>query len=64
MKKILSIEGGGIKGLIPALLLTEIERCTGQPIARMFDLLAGTSTPAELRTRLEIANDDMDDAPG
>lgn len=42
--KILSIDGGGIRGIIPAMVLTEIEKRTGQRIAEMFDLVAGTST--------------------
>src|SRR5215218_7874385 len=42
--KVLSIDGGGIRGLIPALVLAEIERRTGRPTADMFDLIAGTST--------------------
>ena len=40
---ILSIDGGGVRGLIPAVLLAEIERRTGRPIAELFDLVAGTS---------------------
>jgi uncharacterized protein len=40
----LAIDGGGIRGLIPALVLAEIERRTGRPIAEMVDLVAGTST--------------------
>jgi uncharacterized protein len=40
----LAIDGGGIRGLIPALVLAEIERRTGRPIASMVDLIAGTST--------------------
>ena len=42
--KVLAIDGGGIRGLIPALVLAEIERRTGRRIAEMFDLIAGTST--------------------
>lgn len=42
--KILSVDGGGIRGLVPALVLTEIERRTERPIASLFDLIAGTST--------------------
>lgn len=42
--KVLSIDGGGIRGVIPAVLLQEIEIETGKPIAELFDLLAGTST--------------------
>jgi len=38
--KILSIDGGGIRGLIPALVLAEIEKRTGQSISSLFDLVA------------------------
>jgi uncharacterized protein len=44
--KVLAIDGGGIRGLIPALVLEEIERRTGRPAADLFDLVAGTSTGA------------------
>ena len=44
--KILAIDGGGIRGLIPALVLAEIEKRTGRPISSLFDLVAGTSTGA------------------
>jgi len=44
MKRVLSIDGGGIRGLIPALVLAEIESKTGKAIADCFDLIAGTST--------------------
>jgi patatin-like phospholipase/acyl hydrolase len=42
--RILSIDGGGIRGFLPAGLLAEIERRTGKPVSALFDLLAGTST--------------------
>ena len=41
---ILSIDGGGIRGIIPAIVLAEIEKNTGSKIANLFDLIAGTST--------------------
>ncbi len=44
MQKVLSIDGGGIRGIIPAMVLAEIERRTEKRIAEMFDLIAGTST--------------------
>lgn len=44
MIKVLSIDGGGIRGVIPALVLTEIEKRTERPISKLFDLIAGTST--------------------
>jgi len=42
--KILAIDGGGIRGMIPAVVLASLEQRKGQKIAGMFDLIAGTST--------------------
>jgi patatin-like phospholipase/acyl hydrolase len=42
--KVLSIDGGGIRGIIPALVLAEIERRTERAACELFDLIAGTST--------------------
>ena len=42
--KVLSIDGGGIRGIIPAMVLGEIEDRTGKPASELFDLIAGTST--------------------
>ena len=42
--KVIAIDGGGIRGLIPALVLAEIESRTGRRIADMAGLIAGTST--------------------
>jgi len=47
-RRILSIDGGGIRGLIPATLLGSLERATGQPARDHFELVAGTSTGAIL----------------
>src|SRR3954463_8721575 len=44
--KVLAIDGGGIRGLIPALVLAEIEKRSGRAISSLFDLVAGTSTGA------------------
>ena len=44
MRKILSIDGGGIRGVIPAVVLADIEHRTGRPVTELFDLVAGTST--------------------
>jgi uncharacterized protein len=44
IRKVLSIDGGGIRGLVPALILAEIEARTGKSIASSFDLIGGTST--------------------
>ena len=47
--RILAIDGGGIRGLIPALVLERLEtlikaRSPGATLASSFDLVAGTST--------------------
>jgi uncharacterized protein len=42
--RVLAIDGGGIRGLIPALLLTEFERRSGRRVFELFDMIAGTST--------------------
>lgn len=44
MKRILSIDGGGIRGILPTRLLQAIEEKTGKSIASQFDMIAGTST--------------------
>ncbi|MCF8090643.1 MAG: patatin-like phospholipase family protein [Desulfotignum sp.] len=61
MKKILSIDGGGIRGLIPALVLAEIETRTGKAVADCFVLIAGTSTGGILA--LGFARDDGSGRP-
>jgi uncharacterized protein len=52
--RILSIDGGGIRGIIPALVLARIEQLTKRPIAQLFDLVAGTSTGGILALGLTI----------
>lgn len=43
-RRILTIDGGGLKGAMPAAFLAEIEEMSGQRIVDNFDLIAGTST--------------------
>ena len=59
MKKILSIDGGGIRGIIPGMLLVALERrlqrVSGDPgaaIVDYFDFFAGTSTGGILTSLL------------
>jgi patatin-like phospholipase/acyl hydrolase len=42
--KVLAVDGGGIWGVIPAMVLAAIEEQTKRPISDMFDLVSGTST--------------------
>ncbi|WP_333342459.1 patatin-like phospholipase family protein [Microcoleus sp. BROC3] len=54
----LSIDGGGIRGIIPAIVLNYIEERTGKRIATMFDFIAGTSTGGILALGLTRKNSD------
>ncbi len=42
--RVLSIDGGGLRGIIPLRVLMELERLTGRGAATLFDVVAGTST--------------------
>lgn len=44
MKRILAIDGGGLRGAIPASFLAEVEEQIGDRVVNYFDLIAGTST--------------------
>jgi hypothetical protein len=44
VRRILSIDGGGIKGVFPASFLATVEGVVGHNIADYFDLIVGTST--------------------
>ena len=52
--KILSIDGGGIRGVYPARFLTKLEAGLGAPIAEHFDLICGTSTGGILALALAL----------
>jgi uncharacterized protein len=45
-RRILAIDGGGVRGIIPAVLLARLEEVTGKPARETFDFVAGTSTGA------------------
>lgn len=56
MKKfrILSIDGGGLRGVVPLTILKQVEVITGKPISESFDLIAGTSTGGLITCALTI----------
>lgn len=52
--RILSIDGGGVRGMIPATFLKGIEQRTGKAVHELFDLIAGTSTGGILTMGLTV----------
>lgn len=62
MINVLSIDGGGIRGLIPALVLRHLEDESGESVAELFDLIAGTSTGGLLTLALTIPDEEGEDA--
>ncbi|MEH2073172.1 MAG: patatin-like phospholipase family protein [Nostoc sp.] len=63
--KILAIDGGGIRGIIPTMILAEIEKRTQKPIFSLFDLISGTSSGGILALGLSKPklNLDIPDSP-
>ena len=51
-RRILAIDGGGIRGIIPAVVISHIEKQVGKSAAECFDLMVGTSTGGILRSAL------------
>jgi uncharacterized protein len=50
--RILSLDGGGIRGIISATMLAHIEKQINQPLNEYFDLIAGTSTGSILASAI------------
>ncbi|MDR9451532.1 MAG: patatin-like phospholipase family protein [Acidimicrobiia bacterium] len=56
--RVLTIEGGGVRGIIPTRLLTALESLAGAPISDLFDVLVGTSTGGMLALGLVTPGED------
>ncbi|MBO0909883.1 patatin-like phospholipase family protein [Arthrobacter sunyaminii] len=57
MLRILSIDGGGVRGIIPVIWLTHLERRSGQRTADLFDLIVGTSVGGMIALALACPRD-------
>ena len=57
-RRVLSIDGGGIRGIIPALVIAHLEQKTGQPASELFDLIVGTSTGGMLALGLALRGEE------
>ncbi|HEX6589476.1 MAG TPA: hypothetical protein VF039_10665 [Longimicrobiales bacterium] len=68
MTRILCIDGGGIRGIVPAVVLDALEQRTGRAISDCFDLIAGPEPAAarpggdRIQTELEDAAPELGDA--
>lgn len=64
-KKIIALfnYGGGMRGLIPAHIMAEIEHRTGLPMAEMVDIFCGPSTGAILNAALTLPHPDRPGQP-
>lgn len=56
--RVLAIDGGGIRGTVPAVLLDRLETLAGRPIRDLFDLIVGTSTGGILTLGLTTPDGD------
>ena len=45
-RKLLALDGGGMRGVITLRVLRRLEKLLGQPLGEYFDYVAGTSTGA------------------
>lgn len=61
--RILSLDGGGVRGLIEARMLMTIEKQTGKRITDLFHIVGGTSAGGILATLLTLPSDDDPSIP-
>lgn len=59
--RILSVDGGGIRGLIPALVLKALEEKIGK-LSSAFHMISGTSTGGIIAAALALGRDDLNAA--
>ena len=55
--RILSVDGGAARGMVPTVMLAEMEEALGKPISETFDLVGGTSVGCVLTSGLTLPED-------
>ena len=55
IRHVLSIDGGGIRGITPAYVIAHLESESGKPASELFDLMVGTSTGGILALSLTVS---------
>jgi uncharacterized protein len=53
--RVLCVDGGGVRGVIPATILTKLEADLGKPCYQVFDVMGGTSTGGLISAGLSCA---------
>ena len=61
--KILTMDGGGIRGIIPCAILAELEKRLNKPVCQVFDLMSGTSTGGIIACGMNIPDPDKPGFP-
>ena len=61
--RVLSLDGGGVRGIISSMVFLEIVKRTGRPITELFDHVAGTSTGSILACGLTAPHPDDPSKP-
>lgn len=61
--RILSLDGGGVRGIILVRILMRIEQEVGKPISQIFDLIGGTSAGGMIATLLSIPDPENPTSP-
>ena len=60
-KYVLSIDGGGVRGLASATFLSELDKSTNKKLSESFDLIVGTSTGGIIALAISILGLEGDD---
>lgn len=52
--RVLAIDGGGVRGIVPLYALAHLEQITHQPVTRLFDVIVASSSGAIIASALDM----------